>query len=134
MGFIDSFKHFSQSNDNLLDDKLLIQKLLRKNFFLSPDSSIEEAIKNLRNRSLTGMPVVDNDLKLALLNAVITSGRIQDIAFELAVSQSKKGMNFNQDIPTGGGWNILHLLAIRRAPILLQVQSHFGLLKYFCRA
>ena len=64
MGFIDSFKHFSQSNDNLLDDKLLIQKLLRKNFFLSPDSSIEEAIKNLRNRSLTGMPVVDNDLKL----------------------------------------------------------------------
>ena len=64
MGFIDSFKHFSENNEGILDDELIIQKLVRSNYCLSPDSSVEEAIRTLRNRSLTGMPVVDDDLNV----------------------------------------------------------------------
>ena len=64
MGFIDSFKHFSENNEGLLDEKLIIKKLVRSSHYLSPNSSVEDAIKSLRNRSLTGMPVVDDHLNV----------------------------------------------------------------------
>ena len=61
MGFMDNFKVFS-GHENGFNDSDLIQKLVTKNYFISPEDNIEDAIKGLRNRSVTGLPVVDDEM------------------------------------------------------------------------
>ena len=63
MGFMDNFKIFSGHKDGL-DDKELIKKLVTQNYYISPNDNIEDAIKSLRNRSVTGLPVVDDQMKV----------------------------------------------------------------------
>lgn len=58
MGFIDNFKVFSDSADRLNDENL-IKSIVKKNCFISNGSSVDDCIRVLRNRGVTGMPVVD---------------------------------------------------------------------------
>ena len=37
---------------------------MTQNFYISPTENIENAIKSLRNRSVTGLPVVDSNMKV----------------------------------------------------------------------
>ena len=58
MGFIDNFKLFS-GNDSKFDEQKLIKGIIKPNFFIKKNSSIDDSIRILRNRGVTGMPVVD---------------------------------------------------------------------------
>jgi len=58
MSFIDSFKRFSSSAKNFDEGKIL-KSIIKPNCFIRDDSTIEDCIRVLRNRSVTGMPVVD---------------------------------------------------------------------------
>ena len=58
MGFIDSFKRFSESGQNF-DEGEILKNIIRPKCFIREDSSIEDCIRVLRNRSVTGMPVIN---------------------------------------------------------------------------
>lgn len=58
MGFMDSFKRFSSGGQNFDEEKIL-KNIIKPNCFIRDDSTIEDCIRILRNRSVTGMPVVD---------------------------------------------------------------------------
>ena len=60
MGFIDSFKRFSDSGQKI-DDSKILKNIVKPNCFIKEGASIEDCIRVLRNRSVTGMPVVDKN-------------------------------------------------------------------------
>jgi predicted transcriptional regulator len=60
MGFIDSFKRFADAGQKL-DDQKILRNIIKANCFIREDSSIEDCIRVLRNRSVTGMPVINNN-------------------------------------------------------------------------
>lgn len=60
MGFIDSFKRFSEGGQRI-DDSKILKNITKPNCFIREESTIEDCIRVLRNRSVTGMPVVDKN-------------------------------------------------------------------------
>jgi len=63
MGFIDNFKMFSKSGQKL-DESKLLENIVRPNCFIKENTSIEDCIRTLRNRSVTGLPIVDDSKKV----------------------------------------------------------------------
>ena len=59
MSFIDSFKRFSENGQQFNEGKIL-KSIIKPNCYVKESSSIEDCIRVLRNRSVTGMPVVNN--------------------------------------------------------------------------
>ena len=63
MGFIDSFKKFADSGQNV-DESKILKSIIKPNCFIREKSSIEDCIRALRNRAVTGMPVVDQNSRV----------------------------------------------------------------------
>ena len=60
MSFIDSFKRFS-NNGQQINEEQILKNIIKPNCYIKESSSIEECIRVLRNRSVTGMPVVNSN-------------------------------------------------------------------------